>query len=199
MCSRLHRVLAPVVFSFLVAACASTPVSQGPSPEHLDVAKRFLHSWDAGAVAMMGFQRELEQNAKDQPGLSELLGRVFADFTQDDFENLAAQVYVRHLSQEHLAALAQFTESPTGNRFFRMAIASAVEGKPVNREDAMRQFNADELVEIVRFSKSEAFLALKEAQPSINRELAAEGRRLGEMKTREYLERTEEASIGQSG
>jgi hypothetical protein len=199
MCSRLNRIVAPLLISFFLAACASTPVSQGPDPEHLAVAKRFLHSWDAGDLALTVFHRNLEQTYKDQPGVAELVERAFSDVTEEDFENLAARVYVRHLNQEELAELARFTESPTGNRFFRMSVAGAVEGKAVNGEDITRQFNADELAEIVRFSQSDAFVALKEALPTINRELGEEGRQMGEARMREYLERTGQASVGQSG
>ena len=199
MYSRVYRILAPLLFSFIVAACASTPADQGPNAEHIAVAKRFLHSWDAGEIAMTAFQREIEQNYKDQPSLTELMQRAFADSKPEDFENLAARVYARHLNEEELTELAQFTESPTGNRFFRMSVGAAVAGKPLSGEDAMRQFNADELLEIARFSQSDAFVALKEALPAINRELGEEGRQFGEAKMREYLERTGEASIGQSG
>ena len=199
MCSRLNRIVAPLLISFFVAACASTPVSQDPDPQHLAVAKRFLHSWDAGDIAMKVFQRNLEQTYKDQPGVAELVQRAFADVTEEDFENLAARVYVRHLDQEELSELAQFTESPTGNRFFRMSVAGAIEGNAVSGEDIASQFNADELVEIVRFSKSDGFAALQQALPTINRELGEEGRLMGETRMREYLERTGQASVGQSG
>lgn len=199
MCSRSNRILAPLVFCFIAVACASTPVPQGPDQQHLAAAKRFLHSWDAGELGMRAFQQNLEQTYQEQPGLAELVQRAFADVTEDDFEDLAARVYMRHLNQEELEELAQFTESPTGNRFFRLSIAGAMEGKRVNRDDITRQFNADELTEIVRFSQSDGFAALKQAMPAINRELGEEGRQLGETKMREYLERTGQASAGQNG
>ena len=199
MCSRLYRVVTPLFLFFIIAACTSTPVSQGPDPEHLAVAKRFLHSWDAGEISMAAFQQSLQQTYKDQPGVAELVQRAFADVTEEDFEDLAARVYVRHLNQEQLEELAQFTESPTGNRFFRMSVASSISGKAVNRDDITRQFNADELTEIVRFSQSDGFAAMKKALPTINRELGEEGQQLGETRMREYLERTGQASVGQSG
>lgn len=199
MLSRLNRIVSPLILSFIIAACASTQVAQDPTPQHLAVAKRFLHSWDAGDVAMVAFQRTLQQNHQDQPGLVELMQRIFAEFKAEDFENLAARVYVRHLNQEHLAELARFTESPTGNRFFRMSVGAALEGRNMSGEDAMREFNADELLEIAKFSQSDAFLALKEALPTINRELGEEGRRFAEQTVREYMERNGEASIGHSG
>ena len=148
---------------------------------------------------MAAFQNQLEQTYLEQPGLAELMQRAFADVSEEDFENLAARVYVRHLNREELTELAQFTESPTGNRFFRMSVASAMAGTPVTGEDMARQFNADELTEIVRFSKSDGFVALKKNMPTINRELGEEGRQMGETKMREYLERTGQASAGQNG
>ena len=199
MCSLLNRLIAPLLFTFIVAGCASTAVSQDPGAEHFAVAKRFLHSWGAGEIGMAAFQQNLEQASREQPGLAELMQQAFADITEQDFENLAARVYVRHLSQEELEELAQFTESPTGNRFFRMSVAGAMTGKAVSREEITRQFNADELTEIVQFSQSDGFLALKQAMPTINRELGEEGRQLGETTMREYLERTGQASAGQSG
>lgn len=198
MYSRSYRVLASLLITFILAACASAPAPKGPDQENLAVAKRFLHSWGAGEAGMAAFQQNLEQTYQDQPGLAELMQRAFADVTEEDFEDLAARVYVRHLSQQELTELAQFTESPTGNRFFRMSVASAQQGKPVTGEDIARQFNADELTEIVRFSKSDGFVALKQNMPTINRELEEEGRQLGETKMREYLESTGQASAGKS-
>ena len=199
MNSRSYRVLASLLFTFILAACASTPASKAPEQDNLAVAKRFLHSWGAGEAGMAAFQKNLEQTYQEQPGLAELMQRAFADVTEQDFEDLAARVYVRHLNQEQLTELAQFTESPTGNRFFRMAVAGAMEGKPLTGDDMARQFNADELTEIVRFSQSDGFVALKQKMPTINRELGEEGRQMGETKMREYLERTGQASIGKSG
>ena len=199
MYARSYRVLVSLFVTLFIAACASTPAPKSPEQQNLAVAKRFLHSWGAGEAGMTAFQKQLEQTYVDQPGLAELMQRAFADVTDEDFENLAARVYVRHLNQAELTELAQFTESPTGNRFFRMSVASAMTGTPVSGDDIAREFNADELTEIVRFSKSDGFVALKKNMPTINRELGEEGRMMGETKMREYLERTGQASVGQNG
>lgn len=199
MRSRSYRVLASLLLCFFIAACASTPASKSPEQQNFAIAKRFLHSWGAGEAGMAAFQKNLEETSQEQPGLAELMQRAFADITEEDFEDLAAKVYVRHLNQSQLTELAQFTESPTGNRFFRMSVTNAIDGKPVTGEDITREFNADELTEIVRFSKTDGFVALKEKMPIINRELGEEGRQLGETKMREYLERTGQASLGESG
>jgi hypothetical protein len=189
MYHRFHRPLTFILLPFMIAACATTPTVRAPSPEHVATAKRFLAGFDAGELAMVGFRRKLEEEATKQPGMVELVRRAFADITAEDFEDLIARVYARNLSREHLAELARFTENPTGNRFFRMAIAGALEGKQLNAEDAMRQFNADELTEIMNFALSDAFAAMEQALPTINREIADEGHRFGEARLREYLKK----------
>lgn len=186
---RYHQSLILVLLSFVIVACATTPAARGPAPEHLATAQRFLRSFGAGEIAMAGLQRKLEEDTKDQPGLAELGRRALADIKAEDFENIAAQVYARHLTQQHLADLTRFTESRTGNRFFRGAVGDALEGKSSKVEDMMRQFNADELTEILKFVQSEAFVALQQELPTINRELAEEGQKLGEATMREYIKR----------
>lgn len=186
---RYYRSFIPVLLSVLIAACATAPAARAPAPEHLATAKRFLHSFGAGEIAMAGFRQKLEEETKDQPGLAELSRRAFSDIKPEDFEDLAARVYVRHLTQQHLAELANFTESPTGNRFFRGAISSKLEGKPSKVEDMMREFSADELTQIMKFVQSDAFIELQQALPAINRELAEEGQKLGETTMREYIKR----------
>lgn len=189
MCYRYHRSLILALLSFVIVACATTPAAWAPAPEHLAIAKRFLRSFGAGEIAMAGFQRKLEEETRNQPGMAELSRRAFGDIKAEDFEDLAARVYARHLTQQHLAELANFTEGRTGNRFFRVAIASELGDKPSKVEDMMRQFNADELTEIMKFVQSDSFAALQQALPTINRELGEEGRRLGEAAMREYIKR----------
>lgn len=134
---------------------------------------------------MNGLQRMLAEDAKKQPGTAELTRRALANFKKDDAENLIAKVYARHLSQAHLAELAKFSESRAGNRLFKIAFANVLEGK--KDQDMAQLFNADELTEIVKFSQTEAFSAATKALPVINRELAEEGRKLGEAAMREYI------------
>lgn len=183
------RFLILVLLSFLMAACATAPGNQNPESEKIATAKRFLHSWDAGGIAMAAFRQKLESESMGQPGMGELMRRVFADFKGEEFEDLAAPIYAHHLTQAHLTELARFTDSKTGNRFFRLIIKSAAEGKPNTQNDVMRQFNADELTEIVKFAQSDAFVALTRELPAINRELGEAGRQFGEAKMREYLKR----------
>lgn len=152
-------------------------------------AKRFLHSWRAGDVAMAAVVKELEAQAEEDPAVAEVVRRAFADVDADDFENIIAHVYARHISAEHLRALADFTESPAGGRFFRLAIGSALAGERLDPEEAMRRFNADEIEAIIGFVKSDAFKAMSAALPTINRELEVEGERFGERVVQDYLDR----------
>jgi hypothetical protein len=165
---------------------AATP-AQGA--EHLAVAKRFLKGFGAGEIAMNGLRTELEKQAKDQPGLAEMVRRAFVEVDEQDFEDLAARVYARHVSQDHLTSLAGFIESPAGGRFFKAAIEAATSGKPTDGGEMTRQFSADELTEIMRFLQGDSFLALQKMLPTINQEMAQEGEKLGEQLLMEYLKK----------
>jgi hypothetical protein len=178
---------APVVQTKPKAGPATKPSAAEPSAEHLAVARRFLHGFGAGAIAMKGLRTELEKQAKDQPGVAELVRRAFVDVDEQDFEILAARVYARHMNQQHLTDLAGFIESKTGSRFFNMAIEGAMSGKPQDSAAAIRQFNADELTEIMKFLQSDSFIALQKVLPTINAEMKQEGEKLGEALLLEYL------------
>ncbi|MES9992194.1 MAG: hypothetical protein ABW098_09585 [Candidatus Thiodiazotropha sp.] len=151
-------------------------------------AKRFLHNVGAGELAMVGFQSEFEKLSNKQPGMSELVRRAFADFKAEDFEDLAAQIYARHLSHAHLLEIAQFSEKPAIDRFFEVIFSNMQSKTPLSKDQIIRQFNADELSEIVKFSQSESFIAMNKSLPKINRELSEAARKLGETKIREYID-----------
>ncbi len=138
-------------------------------------------------MAFEALRRNYERNAAEDAVIAQIARQALADVTAEDFENLVADVYVRHLSQQHLSDLADFTETSTGNRFFRTAFGYVREGKEIPRDEFMRQFSAEELVFILRAAESEAFVALGDALPRINEELAIAGQRFGERKLREFL------------
>lgn len=190
MHSRFIRTLFLMLLSLIVVACATPQTPTGPSHEHVDTAKRFLSSWGAADLAMKAFKRKMDSQNVDQPAsVAELNRRVFATIKAEDFVDIASRIYARHLSLEHLTDLTRFTESPTGNKFFRIAVGRAMEGESSKiKEDMQRQFNADELTEIMKFAMSEEFSAMKQAIPDINREMAEAGREFGQKKMREYLE-----------
>lgn len=157
-------------------------------PANFAAAKRFISSSGSGELMRLAFDRKLKQMATDQPGMAELVRRVFDDFTVEELEDVAAQVYARNLELNHLESLNQFTETPAGSRFFRRIFAAVADGKVVD-DSLMREFNADELTVISKFGLSESSDVLRMALPTINRELAEEARKLGEEKMREYLRR----------
>jgi len=165
-------------------ACATTPATHAPDSEHVANAQRFLHSWGAGEIALAGIESALEAKAKEQPDTAELCRRAFSNVQVEDLENMMARVYARHISKNNILELMKFSESDTGQRFFRAAITAAMEGQ--QNEDVIRQFNADELNAIIKFAQSDAFQAFTQAQPEINRELSEEGRKFGAAVMRDY-------------
>ncbi len=119
--------------------------------------------------------------------MAEVLRRVFADVTPQDFEKIFAGIYARHLSTEHLNELASFAESRTGQLFFRASFQQTLQGKNSNNSDIMRLFNADEILEIARFSHGEAATALSRELPAINKEIGDASRQMGEDAVKRYL------------
>lgn len=186
MYHRFYRFLVLATLFFALTACVSVP--KAPDSEHLAVAKRFLRSIDAGEWVLLSIQRKIDEDSKEQPGMTELARRVFADLTADEIENVASDIYARHITQEHLLELAQFAETQTGKRFFKIGFDRAFNDTPQSPEEVMRQFNADEIVEIIRFGQSDAAAEMKQELPAINQELSQTARELGEKKMKEYLE-----------
>lgn len=208
MKNRLVSLIPLLVCSLFIVGCAtSKPAGQGvttlqqssadaeyianiiapPENEHVAVAKRFLHSFDAGGLAMKSMTEEFDRQASTQNALSELVKRSLEGLDADDFENLAARVYTRHLNQQHMTALATFAESNAGGRFMRISIDQALNGKQANPNELMSQFNADELLQLMKFLQSETFVALQQKIQIINAELKAESGKLGEAMMREYI------------
>jgi hypothetical protein len=187
MLYHISRYLILVVFVSLISACSTTPVAHGPGPEHVATAKRFLHNVGAGELAMIGFKRKYLELATEQPGMSELIRRAFADFKAEDFEDIAAQVYARHLSHEHLIEIAQYTEMPSINYFFRVIFENIASEKPLSNKELISQFSAEQLTDILKFSQSDSFIAMNKSLPEINRELSQASRQLGESRVRDYI------------
>jgi hypothetical protein len=212
-----RRSLLSLLLLCLIAGCSGTPVttpksSQAKSsqansskastvapaaPQAPVVAKtptfvaaqRFMNSWGAGDLIQTVMQREMEKNAAEQPGVAELMKRVFANTSKDEFTDLAASVYARHVNQADLESLATFSETPTGNRFFKSVVGAVLATGKVDPNTLTRQFNANELTEIYKFSQSPSFLAMQAQLPLINKEMGEEGRKFGERKLKEYMKR----------
>jgi hypothetical protein len=162
-------------------------ITAAPGSEHAAMAKRFLHSFDAGGLAMKGLEKELNRQAETQPSMAELTKRALIDIDADDFENLAARVYVRYLNQPQMAELAKFAESEVGGRFMRVSVAQATSGKKVDPQEIMNQFNADQLLFIMKFIQSEPFVAFQQKINIINEDLKKEGEKLGMATMNEYI------------
>jgi hypothetical protein len=164
------------------------PANEVQNSPGFAAAKRFLTSWGAGDIMRIAFERALNQARNEQPGMAELAQRVFADFKIEEFEDIAAGVYAKNLSEDRLNALARFSETKPGRHFFTAMTTAAVEGKSID-QTLMREFNADELTAILKFGESPEFHELQAKLPVINKELSEEGRRVGQKKMREYLQR----------
>ncbi len=161
-------------------------------------AKRFLHNVGMGEIAMRGVFRSFEQMREKQPGMTDLMSRAFADLKGEDFEVLAAEVYAQHLSYDHIRELEQFSENSAIKRFFSIIFSVVESGQPLNNDELMSRFNADELTQILKFAQSDSFIELRKSLPEINDDLGEAGRRLGEKILREYIDRQQGAARGNS-
>lgn len=186
----IYRILILILLSLSIAACATTEAARGPDPDHINAAKRFLHAFNAEELVMIAFERTMESESKKHPESAvEDIRRAMSYVTGEDFLDLITQVYVRHLSIEHLTDLARFAESSTGQRFFQVIISNVIDGNVDNVQDEiLSEFKAGELTEIMEFASGNAFQAMNEAQPEINRELSEAARKFSQDKMREYLE-----------
>jgi len=197
-----RRSLLAILLLCLIAGCSGTPVApkssqantaapKAPIPKTgaFMAAQRFMNSWGAGEMIQSMMQREIEKRAAEQPGMSELMKRVLADSSADEFADLAAGVYARHIDQADLEVLATFTETPAGNRFFKTIVGAVLAGEELDQNAIMRQFNADEITELMKFFQNPAFATMQAKLPTINKEMSEEGRKYGERKLKEYLKR----------
>ena len=188
MLMRSFRVFFLACLSFLLLACATTPAPD-TDREHLNVAMRFLRGIDAGALAMHGLQTALEKESKRNPAMADLIAKATQMVSKQDIETLAGRIYMNHLSKEELTDLANFVETPVGGRFFKTIMTERVIKKSnVPSSEIMKQFNSDELAQIMKFSLSDSAAALKREVPQINKELATAAKELGKLKMKEYLD-----------
>ena len=164
-----------------------TSMLAAPDSEAMVAAKRFLNSFGAGQLAMQSLKDAMKQEAAANPSIAELAMRALSSIDADDFENLAARVYSRHISSEHMLALVQFTDTDTGGRFMRASIDHALSGQKGDTSQLMNQFSADELLQIMKFAQSDAFTAMQAVLPTINAELAQESEKLGQAVMRDYI------------
>lgn len=166
-----------------------TTMLAAPDSEAMVAAKRFLQSFGAGQLAMQSLTEVMKREAEAHPSIAEVAMRALSSIDANDFENLAARVYARHIPSEHMHALADFTDSETGGRFMRASIDHALSGQKGDTSQLMNQFSADELLQIMKFVQSDAFSAMQAVLPTINAELAQESEKLGQAVMRDYIRR----------
>lgn len=182
---RLYLVLLALM---LLGGCTRALTPQ-PSAEHLATSTRFVHNINGGHMAYEGFRRAIERMDSEQPGMAELVARAFADTSPSEFEALVGSVYARHLSHEHLRELESYTQRPALRRFFNVLYMNVKSGEPYADKEMMRLFSADELTEIIKFSRSPSVTAMNQAQPQIRADLEKAGEKWAETRFMEYLDR----------
>lgn len=187
MCRRKFAILVFLIGCVFLSGCSITPVVTKEDTARTATAKRFLHNVGAGELAMTAFVKELENQANEQPGMTELIKRAFTNINQEDFENLAAEVYSRHLTHEDLMEIATFSEKPAIQRLFKVIFGGISSGKQLDNQELLRQFSADELTEIMKMSLSDSLVRMKEVLPEINKELVQASNSLRQEILRDYL------------
>ena len=122
--------------------------------------------------------------------VAEIAQRVYGDITAEELLDTVAPIYARHISQEHLAELTRFSESWIGVKFYRLFFTQSFDDKAhMANVEMMSHFNADEIIAIMRFAQSDAFIASKQAEPAIESDLTDALHQFFKAKLREYLER----------
>lgn len=204
MFSRNVNILAGLMVVVFLSGCGSTPTTnvkpattannrEAPvvfTQEDIarqGTAKRFLHNIGAGDLMVASFEATMEEQARKQPELAELLNRAFADLSQDDFESAASEVYARHMTHKDLVEIADLSEKDSIKKFFKEIFDGVLTGKPVDQNALIQKFSAEELTDIMELSLSESFLKLKKVLPTINKELKVAGKKLGEKTLKEYI------------
>jgi hypothetical protein len=179
-----------ILISFLfMSGCGATPTVKKQESSGSAAAKRFIQNVGAGEMVMIGLKRAIESKPHDQPGMAELMRRVIADVDKEVIINMIAGVYSRHLTNEDLLVLADFSDKPAIQHFFKTIFAAVLSGEQLNKKELMGQFTADELTEIMKLSLNDSFIRMSEALPAINKEMAQAGHNFGENMLRDYLKK----------
>lgn len=179
-----------IFFFLLISACTTNPVNETKenSAQFL-VAKQFIHNIGAGEMGLIAVKQMINDMYEKEPNAAEFTQRIFGDVSTDDFDNIIANVYQRHLSYEDLHKLAQDSDNPVISKYFALAFEQVlIKKQNLKPNNLMNQFTADELTVLLRFLKGDNFQRLGAALPEINRELKEEGRKFGEQKLNDYLE-----------
>ncbi|MEH6367795.1 MAG: hypothetical protein V7764_16135 [Pseudomonas marincola] len=193
---RLSLCLILTLLISAMSACSTAPVSQrttatwptyATSPAHLSAAKAFLINIEAVEMFMIGYKVGLNEIAREQPGMAELMDRALGDVTADDFLNMTAEVYAHYLTQAQLTELAELSDNSSVKSMFRTIRWNATQNKPIDEDEFTKKLDADQLEDLLKFSQSESVFAMQLMLPEINRELAENARLYGEAKLVSYL------------
>ncbi|MDH5435026.1 MAG: hypothetical protein OEY19_13865 [Gammaproteobacteria bacterium] len=180
-----------LILGFLsLSGCQTLQVEPKPDNDipKITIAKRFLANIGAGKLVLEGFTRAIESGAKQKSGLAELVKRTFTDIDEEFLLDMTAKVYSKHLKIEDIKELADYSENPTIQKFFKITYTNRSNAEKSD-DSFMKHFNADELTELLLFSESKGFQSLSKALRAINVDLMIEGKNLGEEKLREYLQK----------
>lgn len=188
-----YRTLINYAFLFLLTfltACSTTsttPVDNTPDPLTLKVATSFLNNIEAGKLALLGFNQSIVEQAKSNPGLAEVMSRVFSDIDDNFFVGIAAPIYAKHLPYETLEKIDKHSERESIQRFFKIIFEKIGSGEKIDNKALASQFNADELIEIIKLGSSDAFNEMKTKLPTINNEIAVQSKLVGEKMMLDFI------------
>ncbi len=172
-----------------VTTQANTTNMAEPLPHSVLAAKRFMSNAGAGNLAMFALQKEMNKLSVEQPGLAELTRRAFADVKQEDLDLFLAKIYARHMSFEDLNKLAESSEKDSIKRFFHYIFDSLKQEQKFSKADFTKQFNADELTEIIKFSQTDSFRTFTEVSSQIKEEIRTSSYALGQKLLQDYIDK----------
>ncbi len=185
------HLLIGITFLFLltcITGCKTTPVDSQPDSATMTVARSFLNNIEAGEIALMGFDSAMAEQGKSSPGLAEIMNRVFADMDSTIFVEMAATIYAKNLSYDTLAEVERHSQKESIQRFFKIIFNKVISGEKIDNKLLLSQFNADELLDIMKLGANESFIEMKAKLPIINNEMAVQSKMLGEKMMMDYIE-----------
>lgn len=177
----------------LFTACTTTPRVQQVHPvkvkntKQIEVARSFLRNIGAGKLALNSFNKAMEEQSAEQPGLTAVVQRAFKDINEETLLDLAANVYSRHVSLADLIVLENYSQDEVIQRYFNVIFDQLQTNEKISEKEFFKQFDEDGITKIMKFAFSDSFGRLQSALPSINKDLADESRMLGERVMRDYI------------
>lgn len=183
---KIHLLSYITFIALAFTACTSTDVVDKPTPQvdkptpQYVAAEEFLNNIGAGQLFLAAIKKETTEAAKKHPQNATTIEDIFSSVTSDDFIELAADIYTRHLSEDALIELAQETQKPTIQKLFAIVFKGLLKEEEFDNKKILAQFDRSETLELIQFSKTDSFVSLKKVLPNINAELEQAGKKLGE-------------------